>query len=245
MITQSKACLKVNKTQENALKALQQGFVASCQPVDDGPMDSPMIVAAMAQAAVAGGASGIRIEGIENVKAVRPHVNVPIIGIIKRDLENSDVRITPFIEDVYALKEAGADIIAIDATHRARPTSVEDLIDAIHSVGCLAMADCSTYDEGMYCQARGVQIIGSTLSGYTGGPVPAEPDFDLITRLKQAGCTVMAEGRFNTPELAGKAIEAGAFCVTVGSAITRVEHICSWFQAEVEHAHQAQSEAVA
>ena len=79
---------------KNCFTALQQGFVASCQPVDDGPMDSPEIVAAMAKAAVAGGAAGLRIEGIDNLKAVRAAVSVPIIGIVKRDLAGSEVRIT-------------------------------------------------------------------------------------------------------------------------------------------------------
>lgn len=220
----------INKT----LNALSQGFVSSCQPVDDGPMDTPEIIAAMAMASVEGGAVGLRIEGIDNLKAVRSHVSVPIIGIVKRDLIDSEVRITPFIEDVIALKEAGADIIAIDATHRPRPISVEELVRKIHSLGCLVMADSSTYEEGMFCHDLGVEIIGTTLSGYTTPITPTEPDFPFIQQLASQGCFVMAEGRFNSPRLAREAIEAGASCVTVGSAITRIEHICDWFKAEVE-----------
>lgn len=231
--------------QKDGLAQLSQGFVASCQPVDDGPMDSPLIVAAMAQAAVAGGAAGLRIEGIENLKAVRPTVNVPIIGIIKRDLPDSPIRITPFVEDVQALQAAGADIIAVDATDRTRPVDVATLVKAIHEAGCMAMADCATYEEGIYCQSIGVEIIGSTMSGYTGGEIPNEPDLALVTRLQQAGCRVMAEGRYNTPELAGAAIEAGAFCVTVGSAITRIEHICDWFQTQVAQGHAKRQNEVA
>ena len=78
------------------LDKIKFGLIASCQPVDDGPMDKPEIVAAMAQASVIGGAAGLRIEGVENLKATRPTVNVPIIGIVKRDLPDSPVRITPF-----------------------------------------------------------------------------------------------------------------------------------------------------
>ncbi len=235
----------MTSTQKMCIETLRKGFVSSCQPVDDGPMDRPDIVAAMAQASVAGGAAGLRIEGIANLKAVRPTVDVPIIGIVKRDLEGTDVRITPFIEDVVALKKAGADIIAIDATERLRPTAVKALVEAIHEQGCLVMADCSTYEEGLYCQSIGVEIIGTTLSGYTGGPVPAEPDFELVTRLQEAGCLVMAEGRYNTPALARQAIEAGAFCVTVGSAITRIEHICGWFYDQVQQGQQHLDEDVA
>ncbi|MUH98549.1 N-acetylmannosamine-6-phosphate 2-epimerase [Aliivibrio fischeri] len=219
---------------DKTLNALSQGFVSSCQPVDDGPMDKPEIVAAMAMASVEGGAIGLRIEGIDNLKAVRPHVSVPIIGIIKRDLDDSEVRITPYIEDVIALKEAGADIIAIDATHRPRPVPVEELVKKIQSLGCLVMADSSTYEEGMFCHGLGVEIIGTTLSGYTTPITPKEPDFQFIQQLANQGCFVMAEGRFNSPQLAREAIEAGASCVTVGSAITRIEHICGWFKSEVE-----------
>ncbi|HIF9356151.1 TPA: N-acetylmannosamine-6-phosphate 2-epimerase [Photobacterium damselae] len=226
------------------LKKLKGGFISSCQPVDNGPMDDPNIVAAMAQASVAGGAAGLRIEGVANLKAVRPTVTVPIIGIIKRDLPDSPIRITPFIDDVIALKEAGADIIAIDATHRTRPVEIAALVQEIKAQGCLVMADCSNYDEGIYCQQLGVDIIGSTMSGYTGGEVPTEPDVELVTCLHNAGCWVMAEGRYNTPELAKVAIEAGASCVTVGSAITRVEHICQWFSSAVASAEPQKIEAI-
>lgn len=224
------------------LATLSKGFVSSCQPVDDGPMDKPEIVAAMAHASVLGGAVALRIEGVDNLKAVRPLVSVPIIGIVKRDLEGTDVRITPFVEDVIALKEAGADIIAIDATDRARPTPVAQLVDTIHSLGCLAMADCSNLEEGLHSQELGCEVIGTTLSGYVGGPTPTEPDFEFITELAKRGCFVMAEGRFNSPELASQAISAGASCVTVGSAITRIEHICGWFDKAVSDAKQLKQE---
>lgn len=225
------------------LAILKTGFVSSCQPVDDGPMDFPEMVAAMAQASINGGAVALRIEGIENVKAVRSKVTVPIIGIIKRDLADSDIRITPFIEDVIALAQAGADIIAIDATHRSRPVPVKELIDAIHNAGCVVMADCSNFDEGMASHQLGAEIIGTTLSGYVGECVPDEPDLALVTALNTSGCFVMAEGRYNTPELAKRAIESGAASVTIGSAITRVEHICSWFATAVQSGKTTQATA--
>lgn len=70
----------------SVVERLRGGLVASCQPVDNGPMDRPDIVAAMAQAAVAGGAVGLRIEGMANLRATRRLVDVPIIGIVKRNL---------------------------------------------------------------------------------------------------------------------------------------------------------------
>ena len=221
---------------QDVLSQIQYGLIASCQPVDDGPMDKPEIVSAMAQASVAGGASGLRIEGVDNLKATRPFVNIPIIGIVKRDLPDSPIRITPFLQDIEDLANSGADIIAVDGTSRPRPVDIESAVKKIHEMGCLAMADCSNLEEGLYCQKLGFDIVGSTMSGYTGGPVPEEPDYQLVKDLKSAGCFVMAEGRYNTPELAKVAIEIGADCVTVGSALTRLEHIVSWFANSVKSA---------
>jgi len=220
----------------DVLTQISLGFIASCQPVDDGPMDKPTIVAAMAQAAVNGAAAGLRIEGVENLKTTRPTVNIPIIGIVKRDLTDSPIRITPYLQDIEDLADAGADIIAVDGTNRSRPVDLESAVKKIHELGCLAMADCSNLEEGLYCQKLGFDIIGSTMSGYTGGEIPAEPDYQLVKDLKQAGCFVMAEGRYNTPELAKKAIEIGADAVTVGSALTRLEHIVGWFVDAVKSA---------
>lgn len=222
-------------TKEQILAQLKNGLIASCQPVDNGPMDSPEIVAAMAAASVAGGAAGLRIEGIENLKAARKVVNVPIVGIVKYDLADSPVRITPFLQDIDDLYQAGADIIAFDGTDRLRPTTIEASVKRIQELGAMSMADCSNFAEGMYCQSLGVDLIGSTMSGYTGGEIPKDPDVQLVRDLVANGCRVMAEGRYNTPELAALAIENGAYAVTVGSALTRLEHIVSWFVNAIEH----------
>lgn len=221
---------------QDVFEQIRYGLIASCQPVDDGPMDHPEIVAAMAQASVIGGAAGLRVEGIDNLKVTRKAVNVPIIGIVKRDLPDSPVRITPFLQDIEALAAAGADIIAVDGTNRTRPVDIESAVKKIKQVGCLAMADCSDLEEGLYCWKLGFDIVGSTMSGYTGDEVPDEPDYQLVKDLNSAGCCVMAEGRYNTPELAKIAIEMGAYSVTVGSALTRLEHIVSWFVNAVKSA---------
>lgn len=214
------------------LERLRGGLVASCQPVDEGPMDDPAIVAAMARAAVAGGAVGLRIEGVENLRAVRPVVDVPIIGIVKSDLADSPVRITVTVADALALAEAGADIIAYDATSRSRPDSREAVLAAILGAGRLAMADGSTLEDGRVALAGGAAILGTTLSGYTAETEGLNdgPDYALIAACKKLGAGfVMAEGRINTPELAARAIAAGADAVTVGSALTRLEHVTGWF----------------
>lgn len=213
------------------LSRIRGGLVASCQPVDDGPMDRPEIVAAMAQACVAGGALALRIEGVDNLKAVRPVVNVPVIGIVKSDLSDSPVRITVRVSEALALAEAGADVIAYDATNRTRPDSKEAVLAAILGAGKIAMADSSMLEDGKLALAGGAQILGTTMSGYTAETVDRgdEPDFQLIREFKALGAFVMAEGRFNTPALAAAAMQAGADAVTVGSALTRLEHVTSWF----------------
>jgi len=217
------------------LEKLGGGLVVCCQPIDDGPMDRPNIVAAMALAAEAGGANGLRIEGIDNLKAVRPLTKLPIIGIFKRDLKDSGVRITPFLEDVADLAAAGADVIAYDATTRARPVKTDALVNAIKAAGCFVMADCATIEDGKKAKLEGADILGTTLSGYAYeiAPSDASPDFQLIEEFKDLDIFVMAEGRFNSPAFAGEALAAGANCVTVGSAVTRIENITGWFSKSV------------
>lgn len=130
----------------------------------------------MALAAEQAGAVAVRIEGIDNLRMTRSLVSVPIIGIIKRDLDESPVRITPFLDDVDALAQAGAAIIAVDGTARQRPVAVEALLARIHHHHLLAMADCSSVDDGLACQRLGADIIGTTMSGYTTPDTPEEPD---------------------------------------------------------------------
>lgn len=222
------------------LEHMRGGLVVSCQPVDGGAMDRPDIVAAMAMAAVAGGAAGVRIEGIDNLRAVRPHISVPIIGLVKRDLPTTAVRITPSVADAVALIEAGADIVAYDATDRARPEPRESVLVAILVANAIAMADCATLDDAKGALAGGASIVGTTLSGYTAGTTRPDnnpdsgPDLALVTAFARLGGFVMAEGRFHLPGLAADAIAAGADAVTVGSALTRLELMVSRFARAVK-----------
>jgi N-acylglucosamine-6-phosphate 2-epimerase len=210
--------------------ALQGGLVVSCQPVENGPLDDDATVVRIAQAAIAGGANAIRIEGARRLASVRAAVTAPIIGIVKRDLPDSPVRITPWLSDVDDLLRAGADVIAVDATLRQRPYAVRELLDRIHAGGAIAMADCATLAEGLAADAMGFEIVGPTLAGYTGGPVPQLPDYGLMVDLAGKVGRVMAEGRYNTPEQVRLAAQQGAWAVTVGTAITRTEVVTSWFR---------------
>lgn len=215
------------------LQALARSLIVSCQPVVGGPLDRADIVAALACAALDGGATGLRIEGEQNLRAVRAAVadSVPIIGLIKRDLADSPVRITPFSDDVTKLANAGADIIAFDATERPRPETAAKLCEAAHHAGKLAMADIANLAEATAATAFGVDLIGTTLSGYTGGPEPDTPDLELVRQLTALGLgqAIIAEGRIKSPQQARLALDAGAFAVVVGSAITRPEYVTGWF----------------
>lgn len=213
------------------LDQLQGGLVVSCQPVDGGPLDDPKIIAATCAAAIAGGAVGVRVEGVENVRAARGDIAAPIIGIVKHDAQDTEVRITPRVSDVHALRAAGADIIAFDATARPREDSRETVLQAIHNSGALAMADCAREEDGHWAHACGVSILGTTLSGYTKETLRDDenPDLDLVRQFRNLGSFVMAEGRYNTPDLAALALASGANSVTVGTALTRLEVMTSTF----------------
>ncbi|MFT3972490.1 MAG: putative N-acetylmannosamine-6-phosphate 2-epimerase [Amaricoccus sp.] len=210
--------------------AIANSLIVSCQPVPGGAMDDAASVIGFARAALDAGAGGLRIESVAYVAAVRAAVAAPIIGLVKRDLDDSPVRITPFLTDAEELADAGADIIAFDATARPRPAAVCELIAAIHARGRLAMADCSCRADAEAALAAGADIVGSTMSGYTGGPEPVEPDLALVASLRQLTPHVVAEGRLRTPEHAADAVRAGAAAVVVGSAITRPEHVTGWFR---------------
>lgn len=208
-------------------------LIVSCQPVVGGPFDAAPFVVAFARAALAGGAAGLRIEGLENIAAVRAATDAPVIGLLKRDLADSPVRITPTAAEARAIVAAGADMVAFDATRRGRPEPVAALAAAIRDAGALSLADCATVDEGYDALAAGADFVGSTLSGYTGGPEPEEPDLALVAALAALCGNVVAEGRIRTPNQAAAAIRAGALTVVVGSAITRPEMVTGWFAAAI------------
>lgn len=223
---------------------LRAGLVVSCQPDADEPENDPLnrpeIMAAMAQAAVAGGACGIRADSPAHIAAIRAAVTVPIIGIYKVDLPAYAVRITPTIEQAVEISQAGADIIAVDATARPRPqgsSAAEYIRLLIEATGKPILADVATLEEGLAAAEAGAAAIATTLSGYTSySPRRFDPDFELLEQLVNAlSIPVIAEGRFNTPAQAAQAIKRGAWAVTVGSGITRPRTITRWFVREIRN----------
>ena len=216
------------------LRRLRGGLIVSCQAEVDEPLHGSEHMAAMATAAAEAGAVGIRANTPRDIVAIRLAVSLPIIGIYKLDLPGYTVRITPTIESAIEVAQAGADIIAIDATTRPHPDDLT-LTERIHLIHeqthCPVMADISTCNEGKAAQAAGADLVSTTLSGYTdASPKQGLPDFELlqslIARLKMP---VVAEGRITSPEQAAQALALGAFAVVVGSAITRPQWITARF----------------
>lgn len=212
----------------DVLAAWRGGVIVSCQAPEGSPLRQPSIMAAMAQAGALAGAVGIRANGPADVAAIRAVVDLPIVGIDKRPDIDPLVYITPSIESVAGLVDAGADLVAIDATLRPRngggAPSAAELLAQIHAAypGLPVMADVSNVPEGVAAAAARADIVATTLSGYTGEAVPADgPDIELIAALVAAqDRPVVAEGRFATPEQVAAAFAAGAHAVVVGTAIT-------------------------
>jgi N-acylglucosamine-6-phosphate 2-epimerase len=203
--------------------AIEGGLVVSAQAAEGSPLDAPAHIAAIAAAAVAGGASGIRAEGVSQVEAVGRAVPVPVIGLRKRDLPGSEVRITPTVGDAAEIVAAGADVVAVDATDRPRPggTTAVQLVREVAELGVPVLADIDSLAAGIAAREAGAAAVATTLSGYTSGTTPAEPDLDLVAELADAlDCPVLAEGRYATAAAVAAAFERGAFAVVVGAAIT-------------------------
>lgn len=208
-------------------------LIVSCQALEDEPLHSPFIMSKMALAAKEGGAAGTRANSADDIRAIKAETGLPVIGIVKRDYEGSEVYITPTKKEIDELFAVKPDMIALDATGRKRPggETLSGLIGYIHEAGLPVMADISTYEEGLQAARLGADCVSTTLSGYTSySPKQEGPDFALLKKLVEAlAIPVFAEGHINTPAEAKKALEFGAFAVVVGSAITRPQLITRKF----------------
>ena len=219
------------------IEKLKNGLIVSCQALDGNPLKSPVHMAAMALAAEMGGAVGIRANGTEDIPAIKKLVKIPIIGIYKTERSLDTPYITPDFEHAKAIADLGVEIIALDATDRPRKNGVNvyELIRKIKSeLGVLVMADIATFEEGVAAAKAGVDLVATTLSGYTTYSAPTKgPDLELIRRLKAAiDVPIIAEGRFVCPGDVAAGIAAGAHAVVVGKAITNVQFTTNMFITE-------------
>lgn len=209
------------------------GLIVSVQALPGEPMHGVEHVVAMARAAQQGGAAALRLNGPDDIRAVKRRVPLPIIGLFKQGA--SGVYITPSVESARQVIMAGADIVAIDATLRPRPdgSSFAEQVARIKDgvTGALVMADVATVAEGVAAAAAGADLVGTTLAGYTeAAPATPGPDFELLSALLQrVNVPVILEGRVWTPEEAAHGLAMGAWAVVVGSAITRPQVITERF----------------
>ncbi len=217
------------------ISKLKHGLIVSCQAEGDSPFNSPEGVTMFAKSAIAGGAAGIRSEGIEKTKMILNTVDVPVIGLIKSSFDDGSVKITGSFSDVDDLSFIGCPIIAVDGTFRKREglTGPEFIHRIKSEFNALIMADIAKEDEAMECEQAGADIISTTLNGYTPETMKDKihsANFKLVkTLVKKIKKPVIAEGRINSPEAAKKMIELGAYAVVVGTAITRPHIITGWF----------------
>ena len=219
------------------IKSLKNKVIASVQAMPNEPLYKEDCMFAMMQSVVNGGASALRVAGARDVKNAKT-LGIPVIGLTKPDglPENwkEIVYITPTLKEVNELIDAGADVVAFDGTRRPRPNNctLKEIVSRIKSANRYAMADIATYDEAMYCAELGVDIISTTLSGYTQESLSDSdtPDFELLQKIvENTDVPVILEGRIWEPSQVDKAFELGAHCVVIGSAITRPQLITKRF----------------
>lgn len=212
---------------------LPRGLIVSCQARADNPLHGPSFMGAMALAARDGGAVGVRANGPADVRAVKA-AGLPVIGIQKVFSETHPVYITPDFAAAASIVEAGAGIVALDCTPRARNGEAPQiLIRRIREeLGAEVFADISTFQEGLAAADWGATYVATTLSGYTGEtePKPDHPDLALVERLAaRLSVPVVAEGRYNSPDWVRQGFAAGAHAVVVGTMITNPREITRAF----------------
>ncbi|MEZ2388101.1 N-acetylmannosamine-6-phosphate 2-epimerase [bacterium RCC_150] len=216
-----------------ALETLRGRLIVSCQAYPGEPMRDPRTTAQVAASAVIGRAAAVRVQGLADVQHTRAALEVPVIGLWKDG--HDGVFITPTLRHALAVANAGAHVVAVDGTRRPRPDglTLDQTVAGIHAEShALVMADCGSLEDAAAAADAGADLIGTTLAGYSGERRKTQgPDVELLEQIAAAGFGIplLAEGRIHTPAQARQALEAGAFAVVVGTAITHPATITGWF----------------
>jgi len=227
----------MKKSFEEILSDTRHSIIVSCQALPGEPLycEEMSIMPYMAKAAQMAGCKCIRTSSIRDVTEIKKVTGLPVIGLIKRTYEGYEPYITPTMQEIDELVAAESDIVALDCTLRTRGdgTTINEFLAQIREKypDIVLMADISTYEEGINAWKCGVNLIGTTMSGYTPySPKVDGPDFELASRLvKDVDIPVIAEGKIHYPDEAKKMLSLGVHAVVVGGAITRPLEIAQRF----------------
>lgn len=220
----------------NFFTQVRNGLIVSCQALEEEPLHGPMIMAAMARAAALGGAVAIRTNGVQEVDVIKKITGLPVLGIIKVTDDQGQIAITPTFAHARCLKEAGADMVAVDV-RATRPFGepLEELLPRIRrELDLPVLADCGDLADAKKAHRIGVDAVAPTF-GFRETTIGIEPNFELLQEMISLGLPVIAEGGFWYPEQVVKAFKLGVWSVVVGSAITRPMEITRRFTRAMEN----------
>ena len=222
------------------IESIKGKLIVSVQAYPGEPLRTPEVMALMARACELGGAAAIRCQGLSDISAIKGRVDIPVIGLWKEGHEG--VYITPTLRHALAVVNAGADVVALDATDRPRPDgrSFAETVAALRErAETLIMADCMTIDDIRNAVACGCDLVSTTLSHNKPAietTLDEGPDVALLAQATSEfpDVPIICECHVHTPADAKAAIDAGAWAVVVGTAITHPTSLTSWFVSAIE-----------
>lgn len=237
---------------EEIIASLKDGLIVSCQAVPGEPHYMENITVKMAESAEWGGAVGIRANSPEDIEKIKRVVDLPIIGIWKIDRNIKDVYLTPNLDAAKKLWDAGAEIIAVQATKHKRDDgkySYETIKEIKKEIPeALIFADIATPEDAVIAAENGADFVAPTLQGYTKAgyfdnvTIKDVPDFillrDIVDAVKGTNTKVIMEGKVSTPEIAVQCLYMGAHAVVVGNAITRPHITAKRFARMLKRYHE-------